>query len=101
MHPQFEIKGLVMTNDIAVIELAEPVNLTQYRHIKPACLPTQSGLSDFIGRQGKITGWGVTSLYGKGVFIKDLTLRVGNPRSLSLLQIPKRTGIEISSTNPT
>ena len=81
MHPQFEIKGHVMKNDIAVIELAEPVDLTKYRHIKPACLPTKSRLSDFIGKQGKVTGWGVTSLYGKGVFINQLTLYLEQNRT--------------------
>ena len=40
-----------------MLELATPVNLTAEAHIKPACLPGQSG-SQYGGQQAVVSGWG-------------------------------------------
>ena len=45
-------------NDIAVLELVEPVSLTEYPNIKPACLPEAGAL--FPG-EAILTGWGKTA----------------------------------------
>ncbi|KAK7086265.1 hypothetical protein SK128_005315 [Halocaridina rubra] len=46
-------------NDIAVIELDNPVNLNGDLPISPVCLPSPA--TDFSGRTAIATGWGVTS----------------------------------------
>ena len=61
-HPDIDFETL--KNDIAVLELAEAVNLTAYPHIKPACLPYQSQVSDFINKTAVVTGWGALR-YGR------------------------------------
>ena len=50
-HPQYSFP----VNDIAVLELAVTVPLTQYPNIKPACLPAPGAL--FTGA-GVVSGWG-------------------------------------------
>ena len=45
-------------NDICVLELEEAVDLNLYPHIKPACLPYTSTISDFIGQTAVVSGWG-------------------------------------------
>ena len=52
-HPDFNYYTL--TNDIAILELTEPVSLTAYPNIKPACLPEAGAL--FPG-DAIVSGWG-------------------------------------------
>ena len=46
-------------NDIALLELSEPVNYKQ--HIIPVCLPTKR--DNYTGSLATVTGWGRTQ-YG-------------------------------------
>jgi len=51
----------IPVNDIAVLVLHDPLDLKQYPHIKPACLPKTGVTSeDFVGKKGTVTGWGDT-----------------------------------------
>ena len=50
-HPDYDIPQ----KDIAVLKLAEPVSLTEYPNIKPACLPEAGAL--FPG-EAIVSGWG-------------------------------------------
>ena len=71
-HPNFDIS--TFQNNIAVLELAEPVSLTEYPNIKPACLPEAGAL--FPG-EAIVSGWGkvaegshsTASLYEVGVTV--------------------------------
>ena len=51
-------------NDIAIIELEKVVDLRSYPHIKPACLPYRSQISDFVGQTAVVTGWGYEKFKG-------------------------------------
>jgi len=42
IHPQFNRQNLA--NDVALVRLAQPVPLSQYTHITPACLPSPGQL---------------------------------------------------------
>ena len=57
MHPDYS--NSTGQNDIAVLELVEPVSLTEYPNIKPACLPEAGAL--FPG-EAIVTGWGTDAL---------------------------------------
>ena len=71
-HPDFNY--FTLTNDIAILELTEPVSLTAYPNIKPACLPEAGAL--FPG-EAIVSGWGkvaqgshaTSSLYEVGVTV--------------------------------
>ena len=39
-HPDYD--ATILQNDIAVLELAEDIDLTRWAHIKPACLPRET-----------------------------------------------------------
>ena len=52
-HPNYNRS--TFQNDIAVLELVEPVSLTEYPNIKPACLPEAGAL--FPG-EAIVSGWG-------------------------------------------
>ena len=60
-HPDFDRSTL--QNDIAVLELAEPMSLTEYPNIKPACLPEAGAL--FTG-EAIVSGWGHVALESHG-----------------------------------
>ena len=47
------------SNDIAVVVLASPVSLTDYPHIKPACLPSAG--ANFSGAEAVVSGWGTVN----------------------------------------
>ena len=57
-HPDYEYVFERNNNDIAILELAEPVSLTEYPNIKPACLPEAGAL--FPG-EAIVTGWGTVA----------------------------------------
>ena len=59
-------------DDISVLVLAEEVELTQWPHIKPACLPGADGEEDqYAGSQAVVSGWGLTDFYN-GSYPKHL-----------------------------
>merc|ERR1711915_575660 len=47
-------------NDIAVLTLSEPIDLSSNPAIKPICLPSSTPLEDHIGEIANIAGWGFT-----------------------------------------
>ena len=49
-------------NNIAILEMAEPVPLDQYPNIKPVCLPDPG--ADFTGSTATVTGWGLDNRRG-------------------------------------
>ena len=57
-HPDYSSTDSTDQNDIAVLELAVPVSLTEYPNIKPACLPEAGAL--FHG-EAIVTGWGTVA----------------------------------------
>ena len=65
-HPNYDPNTL--SNDISVLELATVVDLTTYPHIKPACLPSTSMISDFIGQPAIVSGWGTV---GSGLYLNS------------------------------
>ena len=61
-------------NDIAVLELNQTVSLTEYPHIKPACLPAAGAL--FHG-EATLTGWGsVDSLSPHSASLNEVDMTV-------------------------
>ena len=56
LHPDFVVETPFNVNNIAILEMAEPVPLEQYGNIKPVCLPDQG--ADFTGTTATVTGWG-------------------------------------------
>ena len=65
-HEQYNVKGLV-ENDIALINLPRPVNLT--KTIQVACLPQKSSDSYPSSNQSAwILGWGDTVNYGNQTY---------------------------------
>ena len=52
-HPNYDES--TFRYDLAVLELTEPVSLTEYPNIKPICLPEASAL--FLG-EAIMAGWG-------------------------------------------
>jgi len=63
LHPQFDMKSSVVSNDIALMKLGEDVDLSVY---SPACLPASG--ADFTGRNAWVYGWGATQ---EGGFLTD------------------------------
>jgi len=49
-HPEFNSRNLF--NNIAVLDLETPINLTQYDGINAACLPACNDMFDFKFRNG-------------------------------------------------
>ena len=61
-HQRFKkIKSnqMMMTFDIALLELERPVPFEDYPHIRPICLPENSAL-DVSSLRGIMSGWGAT-----------------------------------------
>ena len=47
-----------------MLVLSEEVELSQWPHIKPACLPGEAGDSDkYSGSQAVVSGWGLTDFH--------------------------------------
>ncbi|XP_017156554.1 serine protease easter [Drosophila miranda] len=59
-HEQFSVKNL--TNDIALLRLARPVNWLQMQHVEPVCLPPVRGplANQLVGSAVDVSGWGRT-----------------------------------------
>lgn len=71
-HPKYNAR--TYDNDIAIIKLNEPVEMTELLH--PVCMPTPG--KSFKGELGTVTGWGA--------------LKVGGPTSETLQVSVKRMG---------
>ena len=69
-HPNFG-EGTSMSNDIAVLELQRPVDLTAHPNIKPICLPASG--ATYSGLSATASGWG--------------TLKDGGSRTAHLQQV--------------
>jgi secreted trypsin-like serine protease len=72
IHPKFN--RLLLENDIALIELDQPVKYNT--NVQPICLPSAKD-GDFTGKQGYVAGWGYTS-YRSGTL----------PDVLQVVQLP-------------
>ena len=62
IHSRFKkikAKHMMMTFDIALLELERPVPWQEYPHIRPICLPENSAL-DVSSLRGTMAGWGAT-----------------------------------------
>lgn len=61
IHEQYDSVDIV--NDVAVIKLPQAVNLTDA--VKTVALPNRTDINNtYVGTVGKISGWGVTSVFG-------------------------------------
>ena len=56
LHPEYVNESPFNVNNIAILEMAEPVPLEQYGNIMPVCLPDQG--ADFTETTATVTGWG-------------------------------------------
>ena len=61
-HPNYNDNTL--ENDISVLVLSSPVDLTAHPNIKPACLPSTETKSELYGRPAVVSGWGTVSSGG-------------------------------------
>ena len=52
IHPDYDWS----LNNIAILEMAEPVPMDQHPNMKPVCLPVQG--AEFTGYTATVTGWG-------------------------------------------
>ncbi|XP_064097051.1 phenoloxidase-activating factor 3-like isoform X1 [Macrobrachium nipponense] len=75
VHPEYSIKGY--GEDIALVKLKEPVDLTAYKEIKPACLPKDDS-NTYEGYNGIVAGWGVQD-YNDGSSYPDVLMEVSVP----------------------
>ncbi|XP_037793605.1 phenoloxidase-activating factor 2-like [Penaeus monodon] len=64
IHPNFDNQALL--NDVALLHLAQPVNVNQYPHIGTACLPSPGQI--FNGQTCWVTGWGKDAFETNGNF---------------------------------
>jgi len=64
-------------NDISILELEHPVNLTAYPNIKPICLPTR--YKTYGGQLGVVSGWGtVGSGMSLNAHLHEVTVNIYN-----------------------
>ena len=66
-HGQYDSQAT--RNDISVLELKHPVNLTAYPNIKPICLPTRH--KTYGGQLGVVSGWGTV---GSGMSLNAICM---------------------------
>jgi len=62
IHPEYNSK--TVDNDIALIELAVPLNFSAYsnsRLVRPVCIPTTSEEEFYVSKTGVVSGWGITT----------------------------------------
>ena len=63
-HPSYDPS--TTANDISILELASPINLYDYPHIKPACLPATAG--QIYPGSALVSGWGTI---GSGSYLNS------------------------------
>jgi len=56
-HPLFN-GSIITENDIAVLNLAQPIDLACNPYVKPLCLPHHLTSSDLTGKSAIVAGWG-------------------------------------------
>ena len=59
-HPDYSSSNT--QNDISILELEQPVDLTAYPNIKPICLPAQD--TTYADQEATVSGWGTLSSGG-------------------------------------
>ena len=60
-------QDMLMTFDIALLELERPVPFEEYPHIRPICLPENSAL-DVSSLRGIMSGWGATEILDEEIW---------------------------------
>jgi len=58
VHEQYPNDGRLV-NDIALLELEDPIDFSENPHIRPICLPSNSR-EDYTGSKATVAGWGRT-----------------------------------------
>jgi len=90
MHPEYDKRKI--DNDIALLKLKEPVEITKASFITPACLPADNE-NTFEGEEAVVAGWGATEQGGdvspqlQRVEVPVLTNKQCNWRTLYLGKI--------------
>ena len=51
-------------NDVALIELDEPVDINSLPNVRTVCIPLKDPPTKYVGRKATVTGWGMTSYSG-------------------------------------
>ena len=77
LHPDYNWP----VNNIAILEMAEPVALNQYPNIKPVCLPDQGAdfsrfRADFTETTAIVTGWGIDGVSGYNSWLQEVQVSV-------------------------
>ena len=72
-HPQFSLINKHASNDFAIIELAEPVNMSMSS--KPICLPPDTSTS-YLGSDAIVTGWGRTESSSSSKILQKAHLKI-------------------------
>ena len=83
LHPEYMNEFPFNMNNIAILEMAEPVALNQYGNIKPVCLPDQEAdfsrfRADFTETTATVTGWGynVGGVSGYNSWLQEVQVNV-------------------------
>jgi len=85
----------VIEYDIAVLELEKPVDFTDFKHIRPICLPSDTYVNYTVNDAvGTVTGWGTTLIHYTSNSINGIVK--GNPdRSSSADVLHKITDVKV------
>ena len=63
LHPNYDGKNV--NNDIALLELEDPIDFNSVPDIRPICLPSLSLRDEaFVGSKATVAGWGRTKPFG-------------------------------------
>ena len=54
IHPDYDVGSI--SNDLALLKLADPIDFTVHSHVRPICLPT--GTKSYAGYPATVSGWG-------------------------------------------
>ena len=74
-HPDYD--SVTISNDITVLELDSPIDLTAYPNIKPVCLPAKG--TTFGGTTAIVSGWGTVSSGGySNAHLHEVSVNVYN-----------------------
>jgi len=59
VHEQYNTYDKSLFNDIALLELEDPIDFSENPHLRPICLPSNSR-EDYTGYYATVAGWGKT-----------------------------------------
>merc|ERR1719420_755200 len=79
IHEDFfhQRRPFIIQNDIAVLVLSQPVNLTSNPNIKPACLPRSQKITELGNKLGLTSGWGFWDHVGnQPSHLQKLTIKI-------------------------